>query len=107
MWRGCNLAADVPEGSLLVDAGGTGFLRRDGVSVSIGSPELRDVLEAAAVLHPVGSEAPPATSLDFAQIAGSVRQQRVVRTEGFAPVPAATADPARREGDPAGREARA
>lgn len=86
MWRGSELAADVPEGSVLVDAGGTGFLRRDGVSVSVGAPELRDMLEAAAGLHPVGAEAPPASPLDFAQIARSVQQQRVVRTEGFAPV---------------------
>jgi hypothetical protein len=86
MWRGSELAADVPEGFVLVDAGGTGFLRRDGVSVSVGAPEVRDVLEAAAVLHPVGAERPPASSLDFAQIARSVRQRRLVRTEGFAPV---------------------
>jgi hypothetical protein len=86
MWRGAELAADVPEGSLLVDAGGTGFLRRDGVLVSISAPEVRDVLAAAVALRRVGAEAPPEGALDLEQVAGAIRPGELVRTEGFAPV---------------------
>jgi hypothetical protein len=86
MWRGAELAADVPEGSLLVDAGGTGFLRRDGVLVSVSAPEVRDVLTAAVALRRVGAEAPFESAFDIEQVAGMIRPGQLVQTEGFAPV---------------------
>jgi hypothetical protein len=86
MWRGAELAADVPEGSLLVDAGGTGFLRRDGVLASVSAPEVRDVLRAAVALRRVGAQAPSESTLDLEQVAGAIRPGQLVRTEGFAPV---------------------
>ena len=86
MWRGAELAADVPEGSLLVDVGGTGFLRRDGVLVSVSAPEVRDVLAAAVALRRVGAEEPSERAFDLEQLAAAIRPGQLVRTEGFAPV---------------------
>ncbi|HET8651303.1 MAG TPA: hypothetical protein VFM13_01900 [Gaiellaceae bacterium] len=85
MWRGSELATDVPEGSLLVGAGRTAFLRRQGVLVSVSSPELVDVLAAAAALRPVGD--PPASrGLDFERLALLVGRAQRVPTKGFAAV---------------------
>ncbi|HEY7707172.1 MAG TPA: hypothetical protein VH968_08405 [Gaiellaceae bacterium] len=85
MWRGSEAASDVPEGSLLMDAGRTGFLRHEGVLVSVSSPKLVDVLSAAAALRPVG-DLPTSRGLDFERIASLVRRRQQTRTEGFAPV---------------------
>jgi hypothetical protein len=86
-WRGVS-AAGIPEGSLLVDATGTGFLRHEGVYVSISSRSMRRVLDAAVALRTVGAPAPPRTSLDLDRIAKDLEARRphVVRTEGGAPV---------------------
>jgi hypothetical protein len=86
-WHGAS-AADVPEGSLLVDATGTGFLRHDRVFVSISSRSVRRLLGAAVAVRTVGGPAPPPTSLELDHIAEALEERRphVVRTEGGAPV---------------------
>jgi hypothetical protein len=86
MWRGAAVAEDVPEGSLLVDAGRTAFLRHEGVLVSVSAPKLVDALAAAAALHLVGEAPPAASALDFDRIARLVGQRQRVPTEGSAPV---------------------
>jgi hypothetical protein len=86
MWRGSELAADVAEGSVLVDAGGTGFLRRDGILVSVSSPEVRDVISAAAALRRVGEAPPAASGIDYDRIARLIGRRELVRVEGAAPV---------------------
>jgi hypothetical protein len=61
-------------------------LRRDGVLVSVSSPEVRDVISAAAALRGVGDPAPPASNLDFERIARLVQRQQLVKVEGGARV---------------------
>jgi hypothetical protein len=85
-WRGSELARDVPDGSVLIDAGGTAFLVRDGVYASISAPEVRDVLAAAAALRRVGEATPSASGLDFDAIARRISQRELVRVQGLARV---------------------
>jgi hypothetical protein len=85
-WMDAHQFADIPEGSVLVGAGRTGLLERDGVFVSLSAPKLQDVLEAAAALRRVGDATPPASDLDFERIARLVQRQQLVEVEGVAPV---------------------
>jgi hypothetical protein len=96
-WRGG--IAGLPEGSLLVDATGTGFLRHNGVYVSISSRSVRRVLAAAVAVRSVGAPARSRTGLDLDRLAEAVegRRAHIVRTEGGAPVePRAIAKPGKR-----------
>lgn len=86
MWWGGNLAADVPEGSALIQRNRTGLLRSGGVYVSVVASSLSDLIEALTALRPVSANSPPESSLDPGRIAELVRESRLVRTEGFAPV---------------------
>jgi hypothetical protein len=85
-WRGG--ISGLREGLLLVEATGTGFLRHNGVYVSISSRSARRVLAAAVAVRSVGAPAPPRTSLDLERLAKALEERRghTVRTEGGAPV---------------------
>lgn len=88
IWRAALYGTDIPDGSVQIDASRAGFLRTNGVYVSINARRMRDVIEAAAALRPFGAEAPPASGLDFEQIAREVDARtahRVVAT-GASPV---------------------
>jgi hypothetical protein len=86
MWRGAELAANVPEGSIQVDATRVGFLRMGGLYVSINAKRLRDVLSAATALRPYGSEAPAPSTLDVERVALEVarRTTQIVEAKGGA-----------------------
>lgn len=85
-WRGSQFVGDIPQGAVLIDPTHSGFLRREGVYVSVSSKRVRDVLAAAAALRPVGDEAPAASRLDFDRIARLVERRELVHVEGIAPV---------------------
>lgn len=76
MWHAAVDGVDVPEGSVRIDAGGTGFLRRGRVYVSINAHTVGDVLAAALELRPVGSPAPPRSTLDVARIAREIESRK-------------------------------
>ena len=84
-WRGSQFVGDIPEGSVLIDPTGSGFLRRDGVYVSVSSKHIREVLEAAEALRGVGAEAPAPSGLDFDRIGRLVERRELVHVEGVAP----------------------
>ncbi len=86
-WHADTLAEDVPEGSVLVNPARAAIFRRGGVHVSVNARRnVRDALEAAAALRPVGDAPPPASGLDFGKIADVVENRELVGVEGSAPV---------------------
>jgi hypothetical protein len=86
-WNAGELVEDVPEGSVLLDPARAAILRSGGVYVSISARRsVREALEAAAALRPVGGAAPTPSSLDLGQIAATVESRELVRVEGSAPV---------------------
>jgi hypothetical protein len=81
MWQAAAGGADVPEGSIRIDAVRAGFLRRGGVYVSINAKTTREVLKAAVALRPFGAAAPAPSDLDFDRIAQEVDARRGHLTE--------------------------
>jgi hypothetical protein len=88
MWQAAAGGADVPEGSIRIDASGAGFLRVGGVYVSINAKTTREVLEAAVALRPFGAAAPAPSDLDFDRIAREVdaRKGHLTEVSGGRPV---------------------
>jgi hypothetical protein len=85
-WRGAHYFGDIAEGSVLLDAAGSGFIEREGVYISVSAPEVRDVLEAVVMLRRVGDPPPAASGLDFDRIAGLLARRQLAEVEGGAPV---------------------
>lgn len=83
-WRPKTL--DVPEGSALVRAERSAFLRQGQRSVLIRGTNTRDLVAAALSLRPFGTSGAEPTGLDVDRIAEEIEREQIARVEGFAPV---------------------
>jgi hypothetical protein len=86
-WISASNAAAAREGSILFSGGDSGLPResglllRDGTHVSISAPTVREVLQAAVALRPVGADRPGPSGLDLGGIARSIESREGHRIE--------------------------
>ena len=77
---------EVPEGSTLVRADRSAFLRRGKRSILIRATDTRDLVAAALSLRPFGTSGAAPTGLDVGRIAGEIEREQIARVDGFAAV---------------------
>jgi hypothetical protein len=77
---------DVPEGSALVRADRSAFLRLEQRSILIRATNTEDLVAAILSLRPFGTSTAQPTGLDVGRIADEIERDQIARVEGFAPV---------------------
>jgi hypothetical protein len=83
-WRPKTL--DVPEGSALVRADRSAFLRQGQREILIRGRNTRNLVAAAVSLRPFGTNEAMPTGLNVNSIAEEIERDQIARVEGFAPV---------------------